>query len=166
MPRNSPTDADVIDLLRSQWESQLPHLDTEAMEVVGRITLLASRWEAELQRALKPFALSYTDFDIIATLRRSGEPYELTPTELLQSVVLTSGAMTTALTRLEKAGLLSRTPDPSDGRVRRAKLTRSGAALAAKAARVRFNVAGEQVTELTNKDQQALVGLLRKMVQA
>ncbi len=163
-PANASDQDDVIDLLRSQWKSQFPHLDTEAMDVVGRITLLASRWDAEIHHALKPFALSYTDFDIIATLRRSGEPYELTPTALMESVVLTSGAMTTALTRLENAGLLCRKPDPNDGRVRRARLTRAGATLAEKAARARFKVASEQIAELSGKDAQALVKLLRKLV--
>lgn len=156
---------DLIDRLRQEWRQEAADLDTQAMEVVGRIMLLAHRWDSELQRELKPYDLSYTDFDILATLCRSGAPYELTPTQLLRSVLLTSGAMTTALTRLQTAGLLRRTEDEHDRRSKKAQLTRRGLSLARKAADQRFATANGQIQGLTASEGRTLEKLLRKLLQ-
>ena len=85
---------DLLDVLVEEWAVQKPDLDAKPMLVVGRIVRLANLMQSEVTRELRPFGLSYTDFDILATLRRKGKPYELTPSELADSVILTSGAMT------------------------------------------------------------------------
>ncbi|MFK7954807.1 MAG: MarR family winged helix-turn-helix transcriptional regulator [Lysobacterales bacterium] len=164
MPKAQLSDPDLIDRLRQEWERESPKLDTHAMDVVGRVMLLANRWDSQVQQTLKPFKLTYTDFDILATLRRSGAPYELTPTQLLQSVLLTSGAMTTALARLEDAGLIARIEDPNDRRSKKAGLTRKGVSLAGKAANKRFETAGVQLEKLSEGERRTLTKLLRKML--
>ncbi|MEM9304185.1 MAG: MarR family transcriptional regulator [Pseudomonadota bacterium] len=163
MPEENNPPHDLVALLRQQWQQERPDLDTGAMEVVGRIAQIASRWDAELRETLKPFQLSYTDFDILATLRRSGAPFELTPTALLESVLLTSGALTTAMKRLERSGYLTRIDDPADRRSRRARLTDQGIALAEEAAAVRFRVAAEQLGTMDESDRSELIRLLQQL---
>jgi DNA-binding MarR family transcriptional regulator len=110
---------------------------------------------------MKPFGLKYTEFDIIATLRRSGKPYELTPTQLCESILLTSGAMTTALNRVEQLGLIERALSDSDKRVKTARLTQVGISLARKAAERRFELAKHHVKNLSKKEINTLTSLLK-----
>ncbi|MEP3891329.1 MAG: MarR family transcriptional regulator [Hellea sp.] len=152
---------DLIDKLRREWEYEDPMLDTSAMDVVGRVIKLASQWTVETNAAMKPFGLKYTEFDIIATLRRSGKPYELTPTQLCESILLTSGAMTTALNRVEQLGLIERALSVSDKRVKTARLTQVGISLARKAAERRFGLAKHHVQNLSKKEINTLTSLLK-----
>ena len=132
---------DVLDELVEEWATEVPSLDAKPMLVVGRIMRISNLLESEVARTLKPHGLHYTDFDILATLRRKGAPYELSPTQLSNSVILTSGAMTAAIDRLEKNSLVRRTQDKIDGRSRRVKLTAKGSRLVEKVALTRFELA-------------------------
>ncbi|MGH1362208.1 MAG: MarR family winged helix-turn-helix transcriptional regulator [Calditrichia bacterium] len=157
---------DLIDRLIAEWEEERPELNTDAMAVVGRIILLGNLLEKRASAALKPFGMHYTDLDVLATLRRSGAPYRLTPTELLGSVLLTSGAMTTLLNRLEKAGHITREPDPNDGRIKAVKLTAEGKALIDQAIKVRFQEATGSITELSSAESRQFEALLKKLMSA
>lgn len=143
---------DLVDALAGEWALECPEFDLEGMHIVGRLIRLGSLLQARAETIVKPFGLIYTDFDILATLRRAGEPYSLTPTELMQSVLLTSGAMTAAMNRLENAGLLKRYRSENDRRSLSAQLTPAGSALAEKAAEMRFKDA-LQVSRLLPKKQ-------------
>lgn len=154
---------DLIDRIRSDWARERPELDTSAMEIIGRIIHLGGTFRAQADQALKGFDLHYSDLDVLATLRRSGAPYQLNPTELMKSVLLTSGAMTAALGRLGRADLITRRPDSSDGRVRAVRLSDKGHALIDQAIPVRFQIAWEAVAELSQDDRQRLGDLLRKL---
>ena len=154
-------DADRIDQLRSDWEAQNPSLDTSGMEVVGRILIAAQMLRARVTRVLKPFGLDYSEFDVLATLRRSGPPHVLTPTELMQSVVLTSGAVTALLRRLEDRHLIAREADANDGRVRRAVLTEHGKHLVERVIGARFAEAADAVGGLTHTEIRTLADNLR-----
>ena len=154
---------DLIDGLQEDWARERPDLDVSAMAVVGRVLHLGRAFEARANAALKSVGLAYTDFDVLATLRRAGGPCRLTPTALRRSVVLTSGAMTACLNRLEKQGLLTREPDAEDGRVLTASLTRKGRALADRAAALRFREAEEALKGLTPRQAEDLSGLLRTL---
>lgn len=153
----------MLDELVGDWRREKPGLDVEAMAVVGRIIHLAGVLELQANTALKPFKLRYTDFDVLATLRRSGAPYKLTPTVLRRSILISSGAMTACLDRLEKAGYLSRERDPADRRGIMVRLSARGRALIDKAAGSRFAVADEAVSGLTKAERSRLAGLLRKL---
>jgi len=155
---------DLIDRLIAEWKEERPELDADAMAVVGRLILLGNLLEKRASAALKPFGMHYTDLDVLATLRRSGAPYCLTPTELLGSVLLTSGAMTTLLNRLEKAGHITREPDPNDGRVKAVKLTAQGITLIDKAIKVRFQEAKGAVTSLSASESKQFKKLLKKLI--
>ena len=155
---------DRIDKLVSEWQAEAPEFDVTAMEIVGRVIVLGQLLEARANTLLKPLGLSYTDFDVLATLMRTGRPYALTPTALRRSVLITSGAMTAALDRLETGGLIVREPNPDDRRSLTARLTADGRRLVRKAARVRFADAVESIEQLSAPDRTRLAALLRLLL--
>ncbi len=155
---------DIIDKLISEWGKERPDLDTSAMGVVGRILKLGKVLEKRAGLALKESDLYYTDFDVLATLRRSGSPYQLTPKELMKSVLITSGAMTSLLERLTKLDLIYRETDEKDKRVKRAILTPKGIEIIDKAIEIRFYEATESINYLSDEEKNSLAKILRKMV--
>ncbi|GAA0717679.1 MarR family transcriptional regulator [Dokdonella soli] len=140
-----------------------PELDVSPMAVVGRILNLGRALEARANNSLKGTGLNYTDLDVLATLRRTGSPHELAPTALRRSVLITSGAMTACLNRLEKAGLISRRPEDNDRRSLMAALTPKGRALIDKAIGIRFAEAHEVVSGLSRAEQAQLAELLKNL---
>lgn len=165
MAANAPqADADRIDRLLADWQAERPELDTAAMAIVGRLLSLGRQLEARANAALKPLGLHYTDLDVMATLRRSGKPYRLTPTQLRDAVLITSGAMTACLDRLEGNGLIARIASPSDRRSSAAELTAAGRKLIDKAIVVRFDEAAQAVAGLSENERSRLAHLLKKLV--
>lgn len=154
---------DLVDQLINDWAHEMPELETSAMGIVGRVLRLGRVFEARANAALKPFGLNYTDLDVLATLRRSGAPYRLTPKELMRSVLITSGAMTAALDRLAAADLIERVANANDRRSTSAQLTGAGADLIEKAIVVRFKEAADAVDHLSADDRRKLEKLLRNL---
>jgi DNA-binding MarR family transcriptional regulator len=107
---------DGVDRITEQWAHERPDLDTTAMAVFGRIFRLARIAGDEVERAYAQFGIGRPEFDVLATLRRAGEPYELSPGALAASMMLSTGGTTARLDRLEKAGLAERRPSPTDRR--------------------------------------------------
>lgn len=161
--KSGSRDADRIDRLLSEWEAERPELDAAAMAVVGRLLNIGRQLEARANAALKPLGLHYTDLDVLATLRRGGRPYRRTPTELRDSVLITSGAMTACLDRLEGNGLIARVADPRDRRSSAAELTTDGRKLIDKAIAVRFEEAAQALVGLTVTERTRLAVLLKKL---
>ena len=95
-------DGDHVDRLRRQWAHELPDLDTEPMAILGRAYRLSNLVRGSIEATFAGFGLDRGEFDVIATLRRSGPPYRLTPTELYTSLMITSGGLTHRLDRLER----------------------------------------------------------------
>ena len=155
---------DIIDKLISEWNLERPELNVEAMQVVGRIIKLGKILEKRAGSSLKETGIYYTDLDVLATLRRSGIPYELSPKQLMESVLLTSGAMTALLNRLTKLELIYRVPDKKDGRIILAGLTDKGKKLIDEAIEIRFNEAQESVEVLNDSEFKNLSILLKKML--
>ena len=154
---------DVLDELLDDWHRERPDVDTAAMSIVGRIIHLSGLLQIDANKALKPFNLRYTDFDVLATLRRRGEPFKLTPTQLRRSVLITSGAMTACLDRLENAGLVKRQPDPKDRRGTIVRITAKGKSLIDAAIVPRFEVAAEVLSSLSKSERNRLSTLLKKL---
>jgi DNA-binding MarR family transcriptional regulator len=154
---------DLIDRVLAEWHKEKPELNASALGVVGRVIHLADGYRKHINRELDAFDLQYSEFDVLATLRRSGKPYQLTPTQLIQSVLLTSGAITAATNRLEKKKLVRRVPDPNDGRVKSVALTKAAIALVDKAVIRRFEVADTGIERLNKKETAQLERLLRKL---
>jgi DNA-binding MarR family transcriptional regulator len=120
---------DHVDLVLAQWARQRPDLDVSPMGVIGRLKRLSQLVDGELRRTFADHGLDRASFDVLATLRRSDPPHRLTPAQLMQASMVTSGAVSQRLDRLQAAGLVSRTPSPTDGRVVHVALTEAGRAL-------------------------------------
>lgn len=163
-PTTSTSPADRVDALLEDWARERPDLDATPMAVVGRILHLGRVLEARANEALRGTGLNYTDLDVLATLRRASPAYRLTPTALRRSVLITSGAMTACLDRLEGAGLISRAAEPADRRSVTAELTALGRELIERAMGVRFEEARQAVSSLGAADQAHLAGLLRTLI--
>lgn len=154
---------DRVDALIADWKREAPSLRTDAMQIVGRVIRLGRAYQDDVSALLRPHGLSYSDFDVIATLRRSGPPYTLTPTQLQRNVLLTSGAMTACLRRLELRELISRSVDAKDGRRSGAKLSKKGQVLVDKLIAHRFALAEKSLADLSPKQIEALTTLLRQL---
>lgn len=156
--------SDRIDHILGQWKRERPDLDTQPMGIVGRIQRAASALRPLLDTTHEESGLQGDSFDVLASLRRSGSPYQLTPTELYREMMLTSGAMTNRIDKLEAAGLVTRRPDPNDRRGTLVRLTAKGKALIDAA--TTKHVANEErlMSALTAREQQQLTELLRKLL--
>jgi DNA-binding MarR family transcriptional regulator len=119
-------DLDHVGRIMAQWAVERPDLDIEPQGIIGRLHRLSQALHEELRPVFASAGLSDGDFDVLAALRRSGAPYELSPGELGVTTMVTSGAVTKRVDRLEAAGYLERTVDPQDARGRRVRLTRAG----------------------------------------
>ncbi len=154
---------DAVDRILEQWALERPDLDASPMAVLGRINRLSRELDGPLQRVFGRFALDRGEFDVLATLRRAGGPYQLTPGALGEAMMVTSGAVTKRVDRLERVGLIAREPDPRDRRGVLVRLTPRGLELVNQA--VEQHVANEErlLAGLTRKDREQLARLLRKL---
>jgi len=125
----SPSEPDHVGRILAQWGRERPDLDVSPLGVVGRLHRLADALNVELRALFATAGLSDGDFDVIASLRRSGEPYALTPSELAATTMVTSGAVTKRVDRLATQGYVTRTVSSSDARSRTIALTAAGHAL-------------------------------------
>jgi DNA-binding MarR family transcriptional regulator len=155
---------DMIDSLVSDWKIERPDLDVHSMHIVGRIIQLGKVLEKRASNAIRDTNIHYTDFDVLATLRRSGKPYELTPKVLMESVLLTSGAMTALLKRLENLNLIYRSTIEGDGRVKLVGLSESGIKTIDHAVKLRFDEAHDAVKGIDINENEILIGLLKKLM--
>ena len=154
-------DTDLIDLLISQWKHVRPDLDAKPMRISGRLLRLARAIEPRTEASLRPFDLSLWQFDVLATLRRHNR--DLSPGELLTATMLTSGAMTHRLDRLENSGWIERRPDPDDRRGVKVHLTESGRELVDRAIEARFGEASLVESALKPNEADTLARLLSKL---
>ena len=135
------------------------------MLVLGRLNEASSLVARErLAPLFARFGLQAGEFDVLATLRRSGQPYALTPTALYEATMVTSGAMTNRLDRLEKAGLILRGPHPNDRRGIVVQLTENGLALIDAALTAHVANEHEILAGLTVAERDTLAGLLAKLM--
>ncbi len=107
---------DHVDKVLAQWRQERPDLDVGPMGILGRFKRLHGRVSDELARVYTSHGLNAASFDVLATLRRSGRPYQLSPSALIEWTMVTSGTMTNRLDRLEAQALIERRPNPEDGR--------------------------------------------------
>ena len=122
-------DLDHVARIQSQWARERTDLDTSAMGIIGRLHRLADVLHAELRPVFERAGLTDGDFDVLAALRRAGDPFALTPGQLAERTMITSGTVTKRVDRLAAACLVTRERVEHDGRVRRIALTATGRAL-------------------------------------
>ncbi|MFF8727308.1 MarR family winged helix-turn-helix transcriptional regulator [Streptomyces sp. NPDC015171] len=155
---------DPVDAIISQWAAERPDLDTKAMEVFGRIHRLSRAMGDRMERAYAAYGISRGEFDVLSALRRSGEPYTLSPRQLSATLMLTTGGMTGRLDKLERAGLLRRSPDPHDRRGLQVTLTEKGFGVIDEAVGAGLAVQTEALSSLGDEQAGQLAGLLRELL--
>ena len=117
---------DAVDAIQAEWRRERPDLDVSPQGVIGRLHRVAARLTDELTAVYDRHGLAEGDFDVLATLRRAGAPFERTPGELAEHTMITTGGMSKRIDRLERAGLVTRRVSETDGRGRVVALTDSG----------------------------------------
>lgn len=157
---------DHVDLLLAQWGERRPDLDVSPMAVIGRLKRLSRLIETELRRTFAEHGLDPASFDVLATLRRSPPPHLLTPAELMRSAMVTSGAVSQRLDRLEARGLVTRSPSATDGRVVEVALTTEGRALIDRALPDHLATEERLLAALGADRRDALAGTLRELLES
>lgn len=155
---------DDVDRIVDAWRRERPDLDVAPLHVLSRVSRLARRLDLDRGQAFAEHALEGWEFDVLSALRRAGAPYELSPGQLVRQTLVTSGTMTNRVDRLERRGLVERSPSPTDRRGVIVRLTPAGqrtvdAAMADLLARERTLLA-----ELSGADREALAALLRRLL--
>ncbi|WP_085024859.1 MarR family winged helix-turn-helix transcriptional regulator [Ensifer aridi] len=155
---------DHVDKILAQWRRERPELDVSAMGLLGRLARLRAHVSREQEKVFAEHGLTSASFDVLATLRRSGPPFQLSPGDLLAATMVTSGTMTNRIDQLEKAGLVERLNNPEDRRGVIIALTSEGLKRINAAATA--HVANQQrlVAGLAPGDREALDALLRKFL--
>lgn len=157
---------DAVDRIAEQWHRERPDLDTEPMAVFGRIHRLSRAMGERVEQVYARFGIGRGEFDVLATLRRSGEPFSLSPTALADSLMLTTGGMTGRLDKLQRAGLLDRCPDPHDRRALKACLTEKGRDLVDEAVAAGVEEQRRVLDRVPAEDRSVLAGQLRALLAA
>jgi DNA-binding MarR family transcriptional regulator len=155
---------DAVDRIVEQWAIERPDLDTGPMEVVGRLHRVAAILETGLREVFAQADLGNGDFDVLATLRRAGAPYRLTAGQLTASMMVTSGAVTKRVDRLERAGLVTREVCAEDARGRMIQLTDRGRALTDELAGRHWANEDRLIRALSPEERRTMAGLLRKLL--
>lgn len=156
-------ETDQVDEIVDQWNRERPDVDVSGMAIIGRITRLSQTIRPRLNAVFATHDLESWEFDVLATLLRNGPPHQLTPGELLDSMMITSGAMTNRLKRLEQRGFVERSASPADGRQVLVTLTAAGLAKVDAALVDHAANEAEIVGALTPRQQDQLVTLLRSL---
>jgi DNA-binding MarR family transcriptional regulator len=167
--KQTPDDGDAsktdhVDQVRRQWAHERPDLDTSPIEIIARIGRAQAYLDPALDAVFAEHGLTRPAWDVLAALRRAGQPYRLTPTELYQALMRTSGAITHTLHRLEYAGLIERQANPADARSLYVTLTPRGAELTDTIAPQHLDNERRLLAGLGPDEQHTLAQLLRKLL--
>ncbi|MBI6527922.1 MarR family transcriptional regulator [Proteus vulgaris] len=152
---------DRIDRITEQWQRERPDLDISPMGLIGRLGNITLHLSREMEKVFSQFGLNTSSFDVLATLRRAGNPYTLSPGEMLSTLMVTSGTMTNRIDQLEKAGWVIRKVNPEDGRSFLVSLTPQGLELINQVIEAHVNNQKRLVSGLSQQEQQALNELLK-----
>ncbi len=155
---------DHVDFVIEQWHDERPDIDPSPMAVIGRLVRLNAIISNELQQVFSQYELNLGEFDVLATLLRSGKPYALMPNNLFKSLMLSSGAMTNRIDRLESKNLVQRRPDSADRRSIIVSLTPEGLDLINIVISHHVNKGSELLSGLSKDEQETIAGLLKKLL--
>jgi DNA-binding MarR family transcriptional regulator len=155
---------DEIDRIVEQWNRERPDLDVSPTETLQRITRLSLLQGVSFARVFAAYGISFGEYLVLAALRRAGPPYRMNPTGLFNAVILSSGAMTNRLDRLEEMGLVERQADPTDRRGRLVALTDRGLNLVDAAVVSHLENQERLLAALGAGEREQLADLLRKLL--
>nr|WP_295977806.1 MarR family transcriptional regulator [uncultured Agrobacterium sp.] len=155
---------DHVDQILAQWRKERPDLDVGPMGLLGRLSRLSTHLGREVEAVLLKHGLSSSAFDVLATLRRSGPPYRLSPGDLLAMTMVSSGTMTNRIDQLEKAGLVERVHNPQDRRSVLISLTKSGLTIVEEAVGAHVENQHRLVAHLSEEERVMLNRLLKRFL--
>src|ERR1700722_9502588 len=155
---------DSVDALIAEWRRERSDLDPSPVAILGRLHRISARLQRRIEAWLIPLDLTWESFSLILTLRRSGSPFALRPTDLYRESLLTSGAITNRIDRVERQGLVRRRQDPNDGRAMVVQLTAAGRRLADKATAIHFRALAETFSGLSMQECARLNASLAKLL--
>jgi DNA-binding MarR family transcriptional regulator len=160
VPRREP---DAVDRITGQWNKVRPDVDVSPIQVIGRVSRLSRLVDRRLAENFARYGIESWMYDVLATLRRSGEPYELTAGELVRQTMVTTGAVTNRIDRLEERGLVERTRT-RDRRKVVVRLTEKGLDLVDDVVHGHMATEREILAVLSPRQQRELTGLLRTVL--
>jgi DNA-binding MarR family transcriptional regulator len=163
---SEPAGGDAMDVILEQWARERPDLDCSPMGVIGRISQLQREVFLAQRATFARHGLDAASFDVLAALRRAGEPYQLTPTALMRTALVTSGAITQRLDRLEEKRLITRGRSDADGRAVVVTLTDEGWAAVETALPDHLETERGMLAALSEDERAQLAGLLRRWLVA
>lgn len=151
---------DQVARIQREWQRERPDLDVSPQAIIGRLHRLAGALTEELTAVYRRYGLSEGEFDVLATLRRAGAPYERAAGELARFTMVTTGAMTKRVDRLEHDGLVTRRQAAADARGRVIALTPAGKALIDEAFTAHIHNEHRLLQSLSTPQRAALADLL------
>jgi DNA-binding MarR family transcriptional regulator len=154
---------DAVDRITSEWNAVRPDLDVTPIEIIGRISRLSRLIDRELSKSFALHGIEDWMYDVLATLRRIGAPHELTAGELVRQTMVTTGALTNRIDRLEQRHLVERIPSPTDRRSVIVRLTEEGLHLVDKVAVTHLETEGRLLSTLSQRQRTSLVATLRTL---
>lgn len=155
---------DKVDKIITEWNRERPDLDATSMALIGRLKKVEQFLSLEMAKTFSKHGLNLANFDVLATLRRSGSPYALSPNDLIKSTMVTSGTMTNRIDQLVKVGLVERINNPNDGRSVVVALTKAGFEVIDSAIVAHVDTQNKLTSNLSQDDQNHLNDLLRKFL--
>ena len=156
---------DEVNRILQAWARETPDLDVSPLRVLSRVSRLARHLDFERRDAFAIHSLDTWEFDVLAALRREGPPYELSPGQLIQQTLSTSGTMTNRIDRLAARGLVERLPDPRDRRGVRVRLLTPGRELVEAALADLLEREQHILDGLSVGEREQIAALLRRLVQ-
>lgn len=154
---------DAVAAFAEQWRRERPDLDLSPMLVIGRLFRVTDALDRRLRPPFAAAGLGNGDFDVLAALRRNGAPYALTPGELSRTILVTTGAVTKRVDRLESRGLVTRSVAEADARGRLITLTPGGVALADELMAAHLDNQRRALEDLGEAEQAQLAALLQRL---
>lgn len=154
---------DYVDRIIEQWQIEDPELDPSPLHIFGRIHRLYLMYNQAISDTFAEYGINAAGFDVLASLKRAGGDYSLTPTELAEFALVTSGGISLRLNRLEDAGLVERIREISDRRSVHVQLTEKGKTLVSEVAKIHFEREAQMMKQLSSEEVEQLTDLLRKL---
>ena len=155
---------DTVDLNIDQWQKELPDLDRGVEGVVSRIQKLARYLDKAYGEIAHVFGLTLGELEVLTSLRLCGTPHQLSPTALSERLMISSGAMTNRLDKLERAGFIERAPDPNDRRGVIVRLTDEGEKRFREAISIQIEKEKKLINVLNGEQREQLQSLLRLLM--
>lgn len=155
---------DEVDGIVAAWHAQLPDLDVAPMQVFSRLKRLADRLEALRRAAFVEHDLTQWQFDVLAALRRAGDPFQLTPGQLVVATRVSSGTMTNRIDRMVERGLVDRRGSDDDRRIVLVRLTAAGKDAVDAAVATLVRQERDLLSALPPEEVQQLAALLRSLL--